>query len=68
MPQIRDESFTCFVHGHGASYSSAPVKEIKLGSRQRLLTPVTRVLSSKRAEAQLAFQRLAGKPFAEDKK
>lgn len=61
MPQLRDESFTCFVHGHGANYSSAPNRQIKLGARQRLVTPVTRILSSKRAEAQLAFQQRAGK-------
>lgn len=66
MPQIRDESFTCFVHGHGAKYSSTPVTEIKTGLRQRLLTPISRILSSKRAEAQLAFQRRAGKTSEQD--
>jgi hypothetical protein len=61
MPQLRDESFTCFVHGHGANYSSAPIAESKLGSRQRLVTPITRISSNQRAEAQLAFQQRAGK-------
>lgn len=61
MPEIREDDFTCFVHGHGAKYSSAPAEEKKDGLRQRLLTPLTLALARKRAEAQLAFQRIAGK-------
>ncbi len=66
MPQVRDESFTCFVHGHGANYSTTPEPEKKPGLHQRLLTPITLALSRKRAEAQLAVQRLSGKAPAKE--
>jgi hypothetical protein len=62
MSEIRNDNFVCFVHGHGANYSSTPHEKIA-DARQLPLSARALAFARERAEAQLAFQRAAGKPI-----
>jgi hypothetical protein len=61
MPQLRNDIATCFVHGHGASYSSDSAETAIKSVRAELVTPLASKLESAktRAAAQLALQRIA---------
>jgi hypothetical protein len=56
MSEIRNDNFVCFVHGHGAKYSSVPAAKAA-EMRQRPLSARALALARERAAAQLAFQR-----------
>jgi len=60
MPRIRNEDFVCFVHGHGAKYSSSEGNKPK-DVLQRPVCANALKLARERAAAQLAFQRGARK-------
>ena len=65
MPQIRNDGFTCFVHGHGAKYSSNSSNPDSAASvttvRAKVVPPLASALerAKARAAAQLALQRVA---------
>ncbi|MBX3519434.1 MAG: hypothetical protein KF835_05370 [Xanthobacteraceae bacterium] len=60
MPEIGKDSFTCFVQGHGAQYSSSPTVQ-KAEKAGHLPASWTLADARKRAAEQLAFQRIAKK-------
>lgn len=60
MSEIRNDNFVCFVHGHGAKYSSMPAEKA-VEARQRPLSARALEFARARAAAQLAFQRENGK-------
>jgi len=64
MSEIRNDSFVCFVHGHGAKYSSTPAEKAAV-VHQRPLSTRALEFARERAAAQLAFQRANGKPSGE---
>lgn len=65
MPEIRNESFVCFVHGHGAKYSSSEGMKPQ-DVLQRPVCANALKLARERAAAQLAFQRGARKSPEQD--
>lgn len=60
MAETRNDEYVCFVHGHGAKYSSMP-REKPADARQRTLPARALSLAREKAAAQLAFQRATGK-------
>lgn len=60
MPETRDDSFICFVQGHGAQYSSSPAMQ-KAEKAGQLPASWTLAGARTRAAEQLAFQRIAKK-------
>jgi len=66
MPEIRNDGFTCFVHGHGAKYSSNSSNPDSAAAsvttvRAKVVPPLASALerAKARAAAQLALQRVA---------
>lgn len=66
MPAVRNDGFTCFVHGHGAKYSSNSSNSDSAAAsvttvRAKIVPPLAAALESAktRAAAQLALQRAA---------
>ncbi len=60
MPETRDDEFVCFVHGHGASFSSTPHDKTGI-FKHRPLSVTALTFARERAAAQLAYQREHGK-------
>jgi hypothetical protein len=61
MPELRNDTVTCFVTGHGTRYSSNPVASESDSTtvRVKVVTPLVNAVESAktRAAAQLAIQR-----------